>query len=94
MPYYVYILSNGIHGTLYIGMTNNLVRRMYEHKNELIQGFTSKYKTHRLAYFESCDDVLAAITREKQLKKWRRKWKIELIESMNPKWDDLYSKII
>ncbi|MEZ5357525.1 MAG: GIY-YIG nuclease family protein [Candidatus Zixiibacteriota bacterium] len=93
MPYYIYILSKGIRGTLYIGMTNDLIRRIYEHKNELIPGFSSKYKTHRLVYFESCEDVRSAITREKQLKKWRRAWKIELIESINPKWDDLYSQI-
>lgn len=93
MSYYIYILSKGIRGTLYIGMTNDLKRRIYEHKSELIPGVSSKYKTQRLIYYESCEDVRSAITREKQLKKWRRAWKVELIESMNPKWDDLYSRI-
>lgn len=87
--YYVYILASNRNGTLYIGITDNLVRRVYEHKNDLIEGFTKKYKVHMLVYFEETSDVKSAIQREKQLKKWNRKWKLELIESKNPAWKDL-----
>ncbi len=76
-------------GVLYIGVTNNLIRRVYEHKNNLVIGFTQKYFVHRLVYFEKTEDINSAIIREKQLKKWNRKWKIELIEKENPKWKDL-----
>ena len=88
--YYVYILSNNKNGTLYIGVTRDLIRRVYEHKNKLLPGFTSKYNLDKLVYYETTSDVISAITREKQLKKWNRAWKINLIESMNPNWDDLY----
>jgi putative endonuclease len=92
--YYVYILASHKCGTLYIGITNDLVRRVYEHKNGLTKGFTSLYKVDKLVYFEDTTDVYGAIEREKQLKKWRREWKIQLIESTNPEWKDLYTELI
>ena len=91
---YVYILASQRNGTLYIGVTSDLVKRVYEHKNDLIKGFTKRYKVHTLVYFESLDDIENAIAREKQLKAWQRKWKLELIEKKNPTWKDLYSEII
>lgn len=87
--YYVYILASKRNGTLYIGVTNNLERRLYEHKNNLVEGFTKKYSVHDLVYFEEVNDVNAALQREKQLKRWTRKWKIDLIEKENPDWNDL-----
>jgi len=87
--YYVYILANKRNGTLYTGITNNLTRRVYEHKSGLIEGFTKKYSIDKLVYFESTTDVNDAILREKRLKKWKRQWKIELIEKINPDWRDL-----
>jgi len=90
--YYVYILSNKSK-TLYIGVTNNLIRRMYEHKQKLINGFSKKYNLTKLVYFESTTDINAAIKREKQLKNWHREWKINLIESRNPDWKDLSNEI-
>ena len=89
----VYILSNKRHGTLYIGVTSNPVQRVWQHKNNLVPGFTQKYNLHKLVYLETCETMEAAIQLEKQLKKWNRKWKIELIERMNPKWKDLYLDI-
>jgi putative endonuclease len=86
--YYVYILSSKT-GTMYVGMTNNLQRRVYEHKNGTIEGFTKKYGVNRLVYFEQIEDVEQAILREKQIKKWRRSKKIELIKSINLQWIDL-----
>jgi putative endonuclease len=80
-------------GTLYIGMTNDLKKRVYEHRNDLVDGFTKKYEVHNLVYFESTNDFVAAISREKQLKWWKRKWKIELIEEGNPSWKDLYDDL-
>ena len=91
--YYVYILSNK-NNTLYIGVTSNLIKRIYEHKNDLVEGFTKKYKTHNLVYFEIVNDINSAIAREKQLKNWHRQWKIDLIKSINPNWKDLYNNII
>jgi putative endonuclease len=88
--YYVYIITNKPRGILYIGITNSIERRIYEHKNKLIEGFSKKYSLDKLVYCECCDDVYAAIKREKMLKKWNRLWKIELIESVNPNWEDLY----
>ncbi len=88
--YYVYILSSKRNGTLYIGITSDLKKRVFEHKHDLIEGFTKKYKVHDLVYYEQTIDVRSAIEREKQLKKWKRKWKLELIEKMNPEWKDLY----
>ncbi len=92
--YYVYIVTNKPRGTLYIGMTNNLVRRGYEHRNGLIDGFTKKYKLKRLVYFEVFNCVEDTILREKRLKKWNRQWKIELIEKVNPEWIDLYEQLV
>ncbi len=91
--YYVYILASKRKGTLYVGITNDLIRRIHEHKNNHIDGFTRKYKIHRLVYYEQFDDSYSAIQREKRLKRWLRKWKIELIESVNPDWCDLYEKL-
>ncbi len=82
--YFIYILASKRNGTLYIGVTNDLIRRIYEHKNDLIKGFTQKYQVHNLVYYEQTESIETAITREKQLKKWRREWKITLIENMNP----------
>ena len=91
--YYVYILASKIGGTLYIGVTGNLIRRVYEHREKLVEGFTKQYDASRLVYFEAHSDVEAAITREKQMKKWNRAWKVRLIEESNPNWDDLYGQI-
>ena len=90
----MYILSSKKNGTLYIGVTNNLKRRVFEHKNNLIEGFTKKYNVHNLVYFEVFKDMDSAINREKRMKKWKRQWKIELIEKDNPYWEDLYSKLM
>jgi putative endonuclease len=92
--YYVYILASRRNGTLYIGVTNDLVRRVYDHKTRTIEGFTEKYGVHTLVYYEPYTDVYDALTREKRLKKCKRQWKIDLIESVNPDWKDLYSKIV
>ena|SRR3989344_2087805 len=86
--YWVYILASKRNGTLYIGVTDDLVRRVYEHKTDLVPGFTSRYGVHMLVYFEETLDINAALLREKQLKKWNRKWKLELIEKSNPDWED------
>jgi putative endonuclease len=91
--YYVYILANRIGGTLYIGVTNDIVRRVGEHRLELMKGFTKKYGVHKLVYFETFDQIEFAIRREKRLKKWPRAWKISLIEKQNPNWIDLYPEI-
>lgn len=92
---YVYILSNKLHTVLYIGVTKDLVRRMYEHRHELYQGsFTAKYHVHELVYFEETSSIREAIEREKQLKTWNRKRKNQLIERVNPTWDDLYITLI
>jgi putative endonuclease len=91
--YFVYILASKTYGTLYIGMTNDLTRRVYEHKHDLAQGFTRKYQVHKLVYYEGYGDVREAIKREKQLKRWKRQWKINLIEESNPEWKDLYREI-
>ncbi|MBI1203652.1 MAG: GIY-YIG nuclease family protein [Rhodopseudomonas sp.] len=91
--YYVYILASRIGGTLYIGVTNDLVRRVYEHRSKAVEGFTRQYDVTRLVYFEACSDIEAAIMREKQMKRWNRAWKIRLIEEDNPNWDDLYLRI-
>ena len=87
--YYVYILSSERNGTLYVGVTNDLKRRIYEHKNNLIKGFTEKYNIHNLVYYEETNDINVAIEREKQIKKWSRKKKISLIEKENPAWHNL-----
>ena len=91
--YYVYMLANRIGGTLYIGVTNDLVRRVYEHKSGTVESFTKRHAVNRLVYFECFDDIEAAIHREKRLKKWTRAWKIALIEKDNQNWIDLYPQI-
>ncbi|MCL1143269.1 GIY-YIG nuclease family protein [Shewanella gaetbuli] len=91
---YVYILSNKPKGTLYIGVTSSLIKRVYQHKTKMSDGFTSKYNIKNLVYFEMYDDIYDAITREKLLKGWRRDWKIKLIEKNNPNWLDLYTSLI
>ena len=92
--YSVYILCSQKNGTLYVGATSNLVKRVWEHKNQKIDGFTKKYKIHYLVYFEQHNNSEIAIHREKQIKKWNRLWKIRLIEEKNPKWKDLYQDIL
>lgn len=92
--YYVYILASKKDGVLYIGATNNLARRIFEHKNHILKGFTDKYFIEKLVYFEQTSDIKSAISREKQLKKFNRQWKIDLIEKDNPKWQDLYQTLI
>jgi len=91
--YYIYILASKRNGTLYIGVTNNLMKRVYEHKKDLADGFTKKYNVHKLVYYEQTSDIDSAINREKQLKKWNRTWKLKLIEEGNPKWEDLYNDL-
>jgi len=91
---YVYILSSMKNGTLYTGVTTDLVRRMYEHRSGHVKGFTQKYGVHRLVYFEMHEDVREAIRREKQIKKWNRNWKIRLIKRFNPEWTDFYPQIV
>ncbi len=90
MKYYTYILASKPNGTLYVGVTNNLIKRVYEHKNDFVEGFTEKYSVHNLVYYEIFDDINNAISREKNLKNYKRQWKINLIEKDNPDWKDLY----
>lgn len=90
----VYILASKRRGTLYIGVTSDLIKRVWEHKNGFVPGFTKKYNIHNLVYYESHEDMESAILREKQMKKWNRMWKIRLIEELNPKWNDLYKDIL
>jgi len=92
--YYVYIMASKKGGVLYIGVTDNLIRRVFEHREALVEGFTKAYFVKRLVYFESTTDINSAIMREKQIKRWKRQWKVELIEKDNQDWDDLYSKIL
>jgi putative endonuclease len=87
--YFVYILTNKKNGTLYVGVTNDLLRRVSEHKNGIIKGFTWKYNIHKLVYYETFNDIYETIVREKRIKKWKRQWKIELIEKDNSEWKDL-----
>ena len=89
----VYILASGQNGTLYIGVTSDLVGRIWQHKSGEIDGFTKQYGLRRLVYYELHDDIVGAIAREKALKKWRRRWKLDLIEASNPEWRDLYDEI-
>jgi len=93
MAYYVYILASRRDGATYVGMTNNLVRRVFEHRQKAVPGFSSKYNITQLVWFEIYEDPISAISREKVLKKWKRSWKIRLIESDNPQWLDLYESI-
>lgn len=90
----VYILASGYNGTLYIGVTSNLIQRVWQHKNDLVEGFTEKYGVHMLVYYELHEDMPTAIQREKQLKKWNRQWKIELIEKVNSTWKDLWEELV
>jgi len=87
--YYVYLVTSWNNKVLYIGVTNNLERRLYEHNNKLVKGFTEKYNVNKLVYFEQSSDIESAITREKEIKKWRREKKNDLVESVNKKWNDL-----
>ena len=92
--YYVYILASKKNGVLYIGVTRNLIKRVYLHKKNSIGGFTKKYQVKNLVYYETYSDVNEAILREKRLKKWKRQWKIQLIENNNPQWNDLYHQLL
>lgn len=92
--YYVYIITNITNTVLYTGVTRNLMRRIHEHKNSLVEGFSRKYRLHKLIYYEEYSDVRIAIAREKQLKNWHREWKINLIKSNNPVFQDLYKMLI
>ncbi|MEK7496611.1 MAG: GIY-YIG nuclease family protein [Patescibacteria group bacterium] len=92
--YYVYVLVSKKNGTLYIGVTNDLKRRIYEHKHSLVDGFTKQYQINNLVYYEETADINTAIQREKQLKNWKRNWKLTLIEKLNPNWHDLYEELI
>tara|TARA_B100000315_G_scaffold29647_1_gene25200 strand:- start:26493 stop:26789 length:297 start_codon:yes stop_codon:yes gene_type:complete len=87
--YYVYLLTNWNNKVMYVGVTNNLMRRIYEHKNKLVKGFTKKYNVNKLVYFEETNDVIAALEREKEIKKWRREKKNQLVHQINPTWKDL-----
>ena len=91
--FYVYILCNKRNGTLYTGVTSDLLKRVYEHKNNLLDGFTKRYEIHHLVWYEMHETAESAITREKQIKKWNRKWKLDLIEARNPLWKDLYEEL-
>jgi len=93
MAYYVYILASRRDGAIYVGITNDLVRRVYEHRIKAVPGFTAKYNITRLVWFEVYDDPISAISREKELKKWKRDWKVQLIEVENPNRNDLYESI-
>ena len=91
--FYVYILASQKRGTLYIGVTSDIVKRVFEHRNSLVDGFTKKYKVQSLVYYEIVRDAKTAVLRERQLKKWNRLWKIRLIEDNNPEWTDLYDSL-
>ena len=90
---YVYILTSKAYGTLYVGVTSDLAKRIWEHKEHLVAGFTKKHSIRRLVWYECHDSIEAAITREKQIKEWRRDWKVNLIQAMNPEWRDLYDDL-
>lgn len=92
--YYVYILSSKRNGTLYVGSTSDLIKRVFEHKSKFIAGFTAKYNVSKLVYFEEHDSYVEAARREKRLKNWCRQWKLNLIEEKNPQWDDLYETLL
>lgn len=94
MDYFVYLLASGKNGTLYVGVTNNLIRRGHEHRTGQIKGFTERYGVHRLVWFEGTPSIEAAIQREKQIKNWKREWKVALIEKSNPDWTDLYPGLL
>jgi len=94
MSYFVYIMSNKPNGVLYIGVTNDLIRRVFEHKQHLAKGFTARYNLDKLVWFEQTEDINSGISKEKQLKNWHRQWKVNLIEQTNPNWQDLYANIV
>jgi putative endonuclease len=91
---WVYLLASKRNGTLYVGVTSNLVQRVWQHKNDLVEGFTKRYRVHKLVWYEMCGSMEAAIAREKAMKEWKRRWKIELIEKCNPEWRDFYQDIL
>ncbi len=93
-PSYVYMLASKRNGTLYIGVTSDLVQRIWQHKNDVVEGFTKRYRVHTLVWYEEHGSIQDAIQREKNIKEWKRAWKIELIQQSNPSWRDLYSDII
>ncbi|HXV47493.1 MAG TPA: GIY-YIG nuclease family protein [Candidatus Binatia bacterium] len=90
----VYMLASKRNGTLYVGVTSDLVRRVWQHKNDLVEGFTKRYGVHRLVWYEMCDAMDTAIAREKAIKEWKRAWKIRLIEKCNPEWRDIYDELL
>jgi len=90
----VYILASRRNGTLYVGVTSNLAKRIWEHKSDVVKGFTERYRVHTLVWFEQRDTMESAIAREKAIKEWKRRWKLELIERRNPEWRDLYAEIV
>ena len=92
--FYVYIICSKRTGTLYIGVTSNLIKRIYEHKNGLAEGFSKTYEVHRLVWYERHETAESAIVREKQIKKWNREWKLRLVDEFNPRWDDLYESLL
>ncbi len=92
--YYVYILASKPYGTLYTGVSSNIPSRTWQHKNDLVERFTKRYRVKRLVWYEQTKSIESAINKEKQIKKWRRRWKLDLIEKMNPDWKDLYDEII
>ncbi|NCP04545.1 MAG: endonuclease [Nitrospirae bacterium CG_4_10_14_3_um_filter_53_41] len=92
--YYIYILASQRNGTLYIGVTSDLIKRIWQHKNKLVEGFTEKYGVDKLVYYEQFEDAEYALNREKRLKKYNRKWKMDMIEKLNPDWKDLYEELI
>jgi putative endonuclease len=94
MEYFVYLMASGKNGTLYVGVTNNLVRRVFEHRNGAVEGFTDRYRVHHLVWFESTPSIEAAIKKEKQIKNWKREWKVALIENENAEWQDLYAALL
>ena len=91
--FFVYLLASRKYGAIYVGVTGNLPGRIYMHREKILRGHTSRYQIRQLVWFEQHDDPIAAITREKQIKKWRREWKVELIESFNPRWTDFFEEI-
>lgn len=94
MSAYIYILANKKNGTIYTGVTNDIIRRVFEHKQGFVDGFSKKYDLKRLVYFDSFESIYDAITMEKRIKRWRREWKLALIEKLNPEWQDLYEQLI
>jgi putative endonuclease len=90
----VYILASGRNGTLYIGVTSDVIKRVWEHKNDVVESFASRYKVHYLVWYEAHETMESAVTRESALKNWKRKWKLELIEKTNPRWNDLYADLV